>query len=49
MAMMVRMHVDVPIAVMFVLVRMEFIFEGLMERPETDAEQHYTHHPFAPG
>ena len=44
----VRVDVDVAISVVFVFVRVDIVLQGEFQRPQTDAEQHHTHEPFAP-
>jgi hypothetical protein len=36
---------NVPVAAVFVFVRMNVVFKSLTQRPETDAEQHHAHEP----
>lgn len=45
----VCVDVDVAISVVFVFVRVDVVFEREFQSPQTDAEQHHPHEPFAPG
>lgn len=45
----VRVKVNMPLAVMLMLVGMDIVLECALQRPQTDADQHHPHQPLAPG
>jgi len=49
MSMMMRMEVDMFLTVVFVLVGVDFCFEGLMQSPDADSHQHHAYQAFAHG
>ena len=44
----VRVDVNMAISVVFMFVRVDIIFQRKFQCPQTDAEQHHAHEPFAP-
>jgi hypothetical protein len=45
----VHMNVDMLFAIVFVLVRVQFVFESFLQSPKANPEQHHPDEPFAPG
>ncbi len=46
--MFVRVDVNMAISVVFMFVRVDIVLQRTTQCPQTDAEQHHTHEPFAP-
>lgn len=43
-----RVDVNMAISLVFVFVRVNIVFQRTFQCPQTDAEQHHAHEPFAP-